>query len=319
MNALSDGDVAEVKVVATREVACSVALIAEQTSEQRGQGIDRSGNQTASFRDSERRLRLEPLGIAEITEEQLAQSKQHYGLPSSAEGPALPEGPMQARTADHGWIMEAAVGGLDEAWQMRDDRAQPIASSSRLPQQSIGFSGIQLVTASGKPIQQTSKNLSRAANLFADLFEEPGSTGKPNILGADNSNLGEVASPAFHLTTASGKKLEVGKAALERGRQFMSEIATDAAGEERPPIQDSLKRRAPWPLTATDPVTPVQVEQRQAALLLGANEAVKTADLLDAASEVKAAQIRPAWLGQRQGGPAAEKRMQPDTGSQIAK
>lgn len=96
----------------------------------------------------------------------------------------------------------------------------PPATGCILDQQGAGLNGISLMTASGKPIA-AGKNLTKAANLFADLFEDQ--PAPAHSAAASEKPLLEP-SPAFQLTTASGKKLEVGKAALERGRQFMSEL-----------------------------------------------------------------------------------------------
>ena len=90
-------------------------------------------------------------------------------------------------------------------------------------------SGFQLVTASGKPIA-SGQNLTRAANLFADLYDEPVAP-QPSVLPEDPMPVIH-APPAFQLTTASGKKLNIGAAALKRGQKFMSELSSNRTAQD---------------------------------------------------------------------------------------
>lgn len=97
-------------------------------------------------------------------------------------------------------------------------------------QPNLGVTGITLVTASGKPIA-AGKNLAKAANLFADLFVDEPSNGDPPLEQARSPALVQ-ASAAFQLTTASGKKVELGQAALQRGQRFMDNLKADSSSED---------------------------------------------------------------------------------------
>ena len=228
--------------------------------------------------------------------EESGQCKRHHGVSQSAEGPALEDQPvsLQDRSAGGVCTVIAASRMPHRGTQAGVCEAEPHASSSMPPHQEMtGFSGIPLVTASGKPIRQASKNLSRAANLFADLFEEQETAGEPARLGVVQPQLGAAASPAFQLTTASGKKLEVGTAALERGRRFMSEVVTDASGEDDTPSRGKMKRTASDMLTR-DPATPGQVCAGVA--LLDKQTAVSSVEMPSALREGQTALIGQ-WQG----------------------
>ena len=222
---------------------------------------------------------------------------QHCGLDQPAEGPALLNEPvsLQDRSAGGVYIAPAASRMPHQGMHMENSEAGADASSSMLPhQEKTGLSGIQLATASGKPIQQASKNLSRAANLFADLFEEEGTAVEPARNGSNQLHLGATASPAFELTTASGKRLEVGTAALDRGRRFMSEVVTDASVRDDTLSKGMLKRTASDMLTTLDPATPGPAYRR--AGQLDNQTAIGSAEMPSALRE-----DQPALGRQRQG------------------
>ena len=193
----------------------------------------------------------------DIVKEDSRNQKRHHSLHQPAEEPEQQVEPirMQNKATGGASTVTIANGALANGKQ-----AEVSTSSSVLPQQAAAFNGIQLVTASGKPIQQASKNLSRAANLFADIFGEPGNTGERDSISGDGVQLAAAALTAFQLTTASGKKLEVGKAALEKGRQFMSEIAIESVKDCEALGKSALKRTAAE-MTASNPATPLQVSR----------------------------------------------------------
>lgn len=86
--------------------------------------------------------------------------------------------------------------------------------------------GYSLFTASGKPIALDPCSL-KAAKLFADL-EKDGLDSRD----VPTSKLPKpgAAVPGFQLTTASGRAVQIGAAALKRGQQFMSQLMSDEPG-----------------------------------------------------------------------------------------
>lgn len=193
----------------------------------------------------------------DIAEEESRNSKRHHSLHQPAEEPAQQVEPIRMQNKATGG---ASIVTIANAALANGKQAEISMSGSVLPQQVAAFSGIQLVTASGKPIQQASKNLSRAANLFADILEELGNTGETDLISGEGVQLAAAASTAFQLTTASGKKLEVGKAALEKGRQIMAEIAVESVKDCEALGRSALKRTAAE-MTASNPATPIQVSR----------------------------------------------------------
>ena len=233
-------------------------------------------------------------------EEAPGHCKRHHGLHQPADSPALLKEPfgLRDRVADGACAVEAASKMPLQAAQLGHSEAEDKTSNSLLSNQEMtGFSGIHLVTASGKPIQQASKNLSRAANLFADLFDEADPAREAAPLAVGQLQPGSAPSAGFQLTTASGKKLEVGKAALERGQRFMSEEVIDAAELEGILSKGTLKRSASEMTSALDPATPGRVNQRQPAVALQDFQTAQgIADLPSTSAEEQSTSF-----GQRQG------------------